>query len=226
MKKISLIAWALALSVTAGTGLQGTWESFGLKDGAYVPLKPYELDGGAFRGFAWKGSTYPMMVRNTTDAERRTPPVLNVTVPPRGWVLHPGVREPVVARFTPAEDAVRDVRLELCDLLGGGSGATAGVDVTLKIGGKVAGKATVSVERGMPRKEILIEELSVKKGVPFEIVVDSRGAHACDGTGVKLSFVENRDEQIVVPGDWKRLPPKDVDPKLADRENPVPRPWT
>ena len=226
MKKISLIAWALALSVTAGTGLQGTWESFGLKDGAYVPLKPYELDGGAFRGFAWKGSTYPMMVQNTTDAERRTPPVLNVTVPPRGWVLHPGVREPVVARFTPAEDAVRDVRLELCDLLGGGSGATAGVDVTLKIGGKVAGKATVSAERGMPRKEILIEELSVKKGVPFEIVVDSRGAHACDGTGVKLSFVENRDEQIVVPGDWKRLPPKDVDPKLADRENPVPRPWT
>ena len=131
MRSIPLIAWALALPMTAGTCLQGTWEHFGIKDGAYVPLKPYELDGGAFRGFAWNGNTYPMAVQNTTEAARRTPPVLNVTVPPRGWVLHPGVREPVAARFTPAVDAVRDVRLELRDLLGGGGGATAGVDVTL-----------------------------------------------------------------------------------------------
>ena len=79
--KIQLIAWALALPVAAGTGLQGTWESFGIKDGAYIPLKPYELDGGAFKGSAWNGNTYPMMVRNMTDAARRTPPVLNVTVP-------------------------------------------------------------------------------------------------------------------------------------------------
>ena len=222
--KIQLIAWALALPVAAGTGLQGTWESFGIKNGAYVPLKPYELDGGAFKGSAWNGNTYPMMVRNMTDAARRTPPVLNVTVPPRGWVLHPGVREPVMARFTPAEDAVRDIGLELCDLLRRGGGAAVGVDVMLKIGGKVAGKATVSAEHGMPRKEIRLEEQPIRKGVPIEIIVDSRGSHACDGTGVKITFSENHDEQIVVPGDWKRLPPKDVDPKLADYENPVPAP--
>ena len=74
MKTLQLIVWALALPAVAG-GLSGAWEYFGIRDGAYVPLKPYELDGGNFKGFAWNGNTYPMAVQNTTDAARRTPSV-------------------------------------------------------------------------------------------------------------------------------------------------------
>ena len=209
----------------AGAGTWTYWQRDG--KGTETALAPCTLNDGAVKGFA-RGADYPFVVACADGQSVADLQKFAVPLTPGRLAVHPAPSGQTVLRFTAAEPGDYAVDLKLTDLKRGAADAQAGVNAELRIAGKVQGaRLYASAEHGKTA-ERRVNRVALKAGETVELALDANGVHYCDGTEVLFDVHPYAPpaDRTEVPGDWKCLPPADVDPALAATPDPRTRRWS
>lgn len=221
-------AWAVQPLGEGGVAAQG-W-SFWQKDakGGETALTPCTLNGGAVKGYAFSGADYPFVVSCARTESVADLQKFSVPLRPGQIAVHPAPNGVTALRYTVEStgDWVVDVRVK--DLKTGGGGKGVGVNAVLSVQGKARSRAFVAAEKKQDSAQMSIRKIALKAGDIVELALDANGSHICDGTEIVFDIRKYEPPKglVEVSGDWDRLPPADVDPALANLDDPRTRAWS